>query len=59
MLYLTDDLSNSYSTDPTDLANAAIKAVNPDFQSRDFTRLKLGTIAWNSIIAKLIDVDDV
>ena len=59
MLYLTDDLSNSYSTDPTDLANAAIKAVNPDFQSRDFTRLKLGSIAWNSVIAKTIDVDDI
>jgi hypothetical protein len=56
-LYLTDDLSNSYTQDPTDLANIAIKTVNPDFQSRDYTRLKLGSVAWNSVMCKVIDVD--
>jgi hypothetical protein len=57
-LYLTDDLNNSYATDPTDLANTALKTVNPDFQSRSYTRLSLvGAMAWNSVISKIIDVD--
>ena len=56
-LFLTDDLSNSYAIDPTDLASTAIRTVNPDFQNRNYTRLMLGSIVWNTIITKIIDVD--
>jgi hypothetical protein len=56
-IHVTDDLSNSYSTDPTDQASNAIKAVNPDFQTRDYVRLKTTNMLWNSQISKLIDID--
>ena len=60
-LYLTDDLSNSYATDPTDLANISIKTLNPDFATRTYTRLALlgaNNLAWNTVFAKIIDVDN-
>jgi len=37
---LTDDLTNSIPRDPTNVYNQLLKAVNPDFQIRDFGSLK-------------------
>lgn len=39
-LALTDDLTNSIPRDPTNTYNQLLKAVNPDFQIRDFGSLK-------------------
>lgn len=56
-LTVTDDLVNSYTKDPSDLVTQSIRAIAPDFQNRDYIRLKIGTMEWDAMIAKIIDVD--
>jgi hypothetical protein len=57
VVYLTDDLSNAYARDPSNLETLAIKAINPDYQSRDFARLKISGIDSSTPLVKLINVD--
>jgi len=40
ILTLADDLTSSVSQGPVDQLNALLKAVNPDYQTRDFATLK-------------------
>lgn len=54
---VTDDLVNSYAKDPTDQVTQAIKAVSPNFQDRDYIRLKVANMEWDAPVAKIIDVD--
>jgi hypothetical protein len=40
MLTLTDDLTNSISMGAVDAYSAIVRAVNPDFQTKDLATLK-------------------
>jgi hypothetical protein len=56
-IYLTDDLFNAYARDPSNLETQAIKSINPDYQNRDFARIKIQGVSGTTPIAKLINVD--
>ena len=56
-LQVSNDLTNSYIRDPLNEQTKLIKAIDPNYQDRNFARLAVAGINSQTIICKMIDVD--
>ena len=54
---VTDDLTNAYARDPSDSQNERIKEVNPDYNNRDYARLKTTGLLYGTPLIKYFNTD--